>query len=1056
METAGPGGRRRLRRLGSALLLLVPLLGATGPAGQGGTASGPGTADAADTTRIAYAGTGHRSLGEPASTTSSTPLFGAGPVHYDTDPSALGDRLVFASRRDEKHPQIYLRGADGAVLRLTSGMDAAHPRLTPDGGSVLFDAAGPAGGPERDLWLVRTDGTGLTRLTDTPASEEDPTVSPDGRRIAYTSDVDPLAGRQIYVRALAGGAATRLTDPANGTASEPAWNPVDDDVNREWIAYTSTTTADGRPVQRLRITDKATDEPLFTGAYANWRGHGAAWLPDGDGLVFLSPETTCTCEGDYDHVFRSVVHSGQEPSLVLNEDRAVLSPTWLGTVGGGRTVVERTSAASPHTVTLQDIRSDGSDPRDLGLGILREDPAADTNTDPAKDPLFRPASPYDPWTERQNYTPDGRRVVVTRFEGGDGERTERIWTADADGTNEAPMPLAGRGARDWDTDPAFSPDGAHLAFTRTSPGGAEGDSRILVAEAATGRITGEIVPPAGQLRGRDAQPTWSSDGTTLAFTRAMQINGGGGNKHVWTAPVADLGRQRDLSAANCPRACEVIDDSPAFSPDGRALAFNRKNGGGRIDEQNGLLLTSVPGDACRVLLPAAARDGADACRRDLPDTTVTGPHQPRDAAWTADGKRLVFSSRTGAAVNSPEKLAILDVGSGAVTPLTAGLAGRQKEPTVQQSVDLAVRAPGTAPEVTVGGSATVTVDVVNKGPAASPGTRLTVAPPAGVRITGITRPGGTCDASSLQCDLGVVEPGATVPVAVTLTGVTTGDAPVDWSVTGAVIDPRPGDNASRTVIPVREAPPKPTPTPTPTPTSTPTPTPPPPPTPPPTPPVPPEPKAGPGVRITLQPEPGYVGGRVVVTYTVRNGRNALATGLRLTVGLPAGVPDGGLPAGCDRERVCALPDLAPGTSTVVQVVLSPQKAMTGQVTAVLTTTGTDADRSDNTARERLRVLQPRIVAVPPIGKPGFVTSVRGLDFPPGAPVRFTWNPGITAAAAPTLPKADGTFIGQLLILAKDQTGPRTITADGPGFSPVKTDFLVVSGTVQPPDEVSRR
>lgn len=126
------------------------------------------------------------------------------------------------------------------------------------------------------------------------------------------------------------------------------------------------------------------------------------------------------------------------------------------------------------------------------------------------------------------------------------------------------------------------------------------------------------------------------------------------------------------------------------------------------------------------------------------------------------------------------------------------------------------------------------------------------------------------------------------------------------------------------------------------------------------------------------------------------------------------------------------------------------------MTGSLTTTGTDADPGDNTAQQQLRILQPRIVAVPPIGKPGFVTSVRGEDFPPGVPVRFTWKPGITAAAAPTFPQRDGTFIGQLLILAKDQTGPRVITASGPGFSPVQTDFLVVNGSVQPPDEVTRR
>ncbi|MEU9580531.1 hypothetical protein [Streptomyces chilikensis] len=1062
MRTAGPGGRHRLGRFGLVSLLLLPLLGVTVASGRDDAASAPRVAAAAETrdaavTRVAYAGTRHRSLGEARTTTSSTPLFRPGPAHFDTQPSALGERLVFASRRDEKNPQVYLRSADGSVLRLTRGMNAAHPRFTPDGGSVVFDSAGPGGpdgGSQRDLWRVRADGTGLKRLTSTPADEEWPTVSPDGLRLAYSTDSDPSAGRQIHVRPLAGGDAVRVTDPARGTATEPVWNPAGDDKHRDLIAYTSTPAGYGRNGTRLRVTDGtdgSTDKPLLGGARAEWRAHGAAWLPGGDEVLFLSPETTCECEGDWDHVFRTPAYSAATPALVLNENREVLSPTWLGPLDGGRAVVERTSASGPQEATLQDVRLDGSDPRDLGLAVLTEDPEADTNTDPAKDPLFRPRAGYDPWTERQSYTPDGRRIVVTRFEGPRDRRTERIWIADADGRNEAYLPLQGRGPGDWDTDPAFSPDGKRLAFTRVSPGGvgeAAGTSEILVADVATGAITGRIVPPDEELPGQDAQPTWSSDGTTLAFTRNHVIGGRGGSKHVWTARVDDLGRQRDLSAGNCPGACEVIDDSPAFSPDGRSIAFNRKNGGGRTDERNGILLVSASGDGCRVLLPAAAREQAGACRRELPDTSGTGPHQPRDAAWTADGAGLVFSARARVAANSPESIKFLDIASGDLVSLTGALPGRQKEPSVQQSVDLAVRAPGIAGGVTVGRSTTVRVDVVNDGPAASPGTRLTVVPPAGVGVTGMTRPGGDCDAASLQCDVGVVPPGATVPVDVTLTGLVPGDAQVGWSVTGTVLDPRPGDNAGRTLVPVREAPPVPTPTPTP-----PTPTTPPPAT---VPPEPPAPAAGPGLRVTAQPNPGYVGGRVVVTYTVRNGRNALATGLRLRVGLPAGVPDGGPPPGCDSSWLCALPDLEPGASTVVRVVLSPDKALTGQVTGELTTTGTDADRSDNTARQRLRILQPRIVAVPEVGKPGFVTSVRGEDFPPGAPVRFAWKPGITAAAAPTVPEPDGTFIGQLLILAKDQTGPRVITARGPGFSPVKTDFLVVSGSVQPPDEVTRR
>ncbi|MFF3978320.1 hypothetical protein [Streptomyces sp. NPDC001828] len=1050
--TADPTGRPRLRRIGAALLLLTPLLlvGAVSGQGLGGRAE----ADAADPTapsagRIAYAGTEHRSLGEVSTTTSSAPLFGAGPAHFDQQPSARGDLTVFTSLRDDVRPQLYLRDATGAVRKLTTGRDAAHPRLTPDGTSVVFDSAepgGPAGGTQRDLWLVRTDGSGLRRLTDSPADEVSPTVSPDGTRIAYASDADPLRGSQVYTRALDGGAAALLSGSEAGQATEPVWNPVDDPAHRDLVAYTFTASGQGNP--SLRVTDgKGTDGPLLAGDAANWRTKSASWLPDGEGLLFLSPDRTCGCEGDWDHVYRTRAHTPDAPTLVLSENRAVDSPTWLGPLDGGKVIVARTSAPAVHVATLQDVRQDGSDPRDLGLTILKEDPAADTNTDPSLDPLFNPAAGYDPWDERQNYTPDGRRIVLTRFEDSPDGRIERIWLADADGSHAAPVPLAGRGPKDWDTDPTFSPDGKFLAFTRTSPGGTGGTSgpgRILIADAATGAIVHELTPPAGQSAGGDAQPTWSTDGATIAFTRNAVINGGGGNKHIWTVPVNALDHQRDFSATICPGACDVIDDSPAFSPDGRTLAFNRKDGGGRVNERDGLVVASVTGGDCKVVAPPGLGGNPDACRQPLPDTSEGGPFQPRDAAWCADGKTLVFSARRGVAPNQPEALVALDLTTGNVGWITRTLPGRQKEPSVQQSVDLVVRAPAKLPPLTAGSSTSITVTVLNNGPAASPGTVFTAAPPAGLRLDGLTSPGGTCPAGSLQCDLGVIAPGASVPVTVRVTGVSTGDQHIGWSVNGAVLDPSPTDNAAETVVPVTPVPQPPTKPPTIPPTTS------------PTPPAPPPPTAGPGVSVAAQPSPGYVGGHVVVTYTVRNGRNALATGLRLRLGLPPDIPRGAPPAGCDASLLCALPDLPQGASAVVRVVLNPRRAERTQVSATLTTTGTDANPNDNAARIPLRILQPRIVAVPPLGKPGFVTSVRGRDFPPGAPVSFTWQPGITAAAAPTFPGPDGTFIGQLLILTKDQTGPRVITAAGPGFSPVTTEFLVVAGSVQPPDEVERR
>ncbi|MEU6018802.1 hypothetical protein ABZ826_33690 [Streptomyces sp. NPDC047515] len=1052
--TAGPARNARLRRLTGVVVLLAPLLVAGSAAGPQDPPRFSAAADdvPADAGRIAFAGTEHRSLGRVSDPQTSAPLFGPGPAHYDQDPSARRDVLVFTSLRDAARPQVYVRDADGAVRRLTTDRDAAHPELSPDGRTVVFDSAepGPGGSVQRDLWTVGVDGSGLRRLTDTAADENSPTFSPDGSRIAYSGDGDPVRGRQIYERAVSGGRVARISDAPAGDATEPVWNPVDDDSHRALVAYTLTTDDETGP--RLRVTEGiGTDRPLLAGVQTDWRTRSAAWLPDGNDLVFLSPDTTCGCK-EFDHVYRATTFTGTEPRTVLGEDRAVESPTWLGPVDSGNVVVARRSASAANDVTLQDVRQDGSDPRDLGLTLLREDPAAGTNTDPAVDPLFNPSEGYDPWTERQNYTPDGRRIVVTRFEDSDAGRIERIWMADADGSNAAPMPLAGRGTLDWDTDPTFSPDGSKLAFTRTSPGGvgeAAGPSSILIADVATGAIVGRIVPPEGQLAGGDAQPTWSSDGTTLAFTRNHVIRGLGGIKHVWTVPVDALDQQRDLSVTGCPGECKVIDDSPAFSPDGGTLAFNRKDGGGRVNERAGILVTSLTGGDCRVVLPSVQRDNPDACRQDIPDTSLTGPFQPRDVAWSPDAGRLVLSSRRALAPNSPEQLSVLDLSSGTLTPFGGRLTGRQKEPSVQQSVDLSLTAPPTAPAVDIGSSVSVTATVTNRGPAPSPGTILTVDAPPGVRLEELTTPAGPCAAGSPQCDLGVLRPGTSVEVTARLTGVTTGDQRIGWSVTGAVVDPNPTDNATETTVPVQDVPPTPTPTPSPT---TPSPT-----TSPPRPPAPqpPEPKAGPGVTVRAQPSPGFVGGRVVVTYTVRNGKNALATGLRLRLGLPLRIPAGPLPAGC-AAGVCTLPDLAPGASTVARVVLTPDRALRTTITGTLTTTGTDADTGDNVSRIPLRILQPRIVAVPAVGKPGFVTSVRGKDFPPGAPVTLTWKPGITATAPPTVPRGDRTFIAQLLILAKDQTGPRTITAEGPGFSPVTTPFLVVSGTIVPPDEVERR
>lgn len=969
--------------------------------------------------RIAFAGTEHRSLGVltdpvPEQLLPTEPLFGGGQAHFDDHVSARGGLVVFTSLRDSARPEVYLRTEDGAVRRLTTGHDAGHPQLSPDLRTVVFDSTVDG---QRDLWLVGVDGSEPRRLTDDLGDQTWPSFSPDGTEVAYADGQDG----QIHRRPVAGGDPVQVTD-VSGIAGEPAWNPVDGRIAHTLDQGGQT------PVQVWVLSDgggaRAVSTQLLGGDHAGWGSHWPVWQPDGAGLLFLSTDQACGCPADPNaqKVYQVDTSAGLPvttvPGLLLAEDRLVSAPAWL--TDPPRLLVSRTTAATRNTVTLQDIRPDGVDPRDLGVELLREDPEAvvDPNL------LFRPRPGYDPWFQRQNYSPDGRSIVLSRFEDLDGTRVQRIWIVDADGGNPRRLPVADRVATDWEFDPTWSPDGRFVAFARRSPGGVRpdgGQSRVVIVEVATGAVTGQLRPPAEVADQEDTQPAWSPDGTTLSFTRGLVTDGPYGEiryNHVWTARAGTLDQQRDLTSEICGFDCDVTDDSSGFDNAGTHLVFNR--------EADGLLRVSLADGECEVLLP----DGAGSCTGPL--SAPVGPFQPRDAAFSPDDGRLVLSTRRQHEAASPEELAVLDPVTGVLDRITTGLPGRQKEPTWQPSADLTVSAPPVTPDVTTGTTVTVPVEVGNRGPGTTDGS-LTVLVPDGLRLDALRPARGTCLVAELRCDLGSLTPVDTVLVEADLVGLVPGRPRVTWSVAGPVLDTRPSDNAAETEIPVGEPPPPPTPPPAPAP----------------------PPAAGPGVTVVVGPDPSYAGGRSTVRYTVRNRGGSLATGLRLVLGLPGRVPLAAVPPGCSAEG-CALPDLAPGASQVVAVLLAPNVPLRTTVRGELLTTGTDADPADNVASAPLRVVRPRIVAVPAIGEPGFVTSVRGLDFPPGTPVRLTWTPGITSAAVPTIPRVDGTFAAQLLILAKDQTGPRTITATGAGFTPATTPFLVVAGSIGPPDMVTRR
>jgi dipeptidyl aminopeptidase/acylaminoacyl peptidase len=205
-----------------------------------------------------------------------------------------GEKVAFVGSAPDlqSNDEIYLMNADGTgVMRVTrspAGTDVFQPAWSPDGVRITF--ATNRDNPtvnyvrNRSIWIVNADATGLTRLTDGSTRDDAPAWSPDGSKIAFTRFAP---GPGIWIMNADGTGQLKLTD---GFA--PNWSP-----DGQRIAYigdlkgtnqVATINADGTG-QALLTQGSDKDLPVWSPdgtmiAYTTQsRTEGRLWVMNADG-----------------------------------------------------------------------------------------------------------------------------------------------------------------------------------------------------------------------------------------------------------------------------------------------------------------------------------------------------------------------------------------------------------------------------------------------------------------------------------------------------------------------------------------------------------------------------------------------------------------------------------------------------------------------------------------------------------------------------------------------------------------------------------------------------
>jgi tricorn protease len=392
-----------------------------------------------------------------------------------------------------------------------------EPAISPDRAEIAFVSGG-------DIWAVPSQGGEARLLLSHPANESRPAYSPDGRRLAFTSN--RTGGGDVYVLTFATSEVSRLTFD-DGNEQLDGWSR-----DGKWIYFSSTSHDISGMNDVFRVSaDGGTPMEVAGDRYTN--EYFSTESPDG-GAVAITARATASAQwwrngrSHLDEAEVWIARSGASTpayEAVTNGGAKEMWPMWSG---DGKTlfyVSDRSGAQNIWTKALT------------------------PNATPRQLTKFQQGRVLWP-----SISKDGRLIAF--------EHDFAIWTVDTTSGAAGAVQISRRGApasnavehltlTDGFSELALSPDGKKVAFV------ARGE--VFAASAKDGGDATRLT----RTPENEAYVAWSPDSRKLVYSSDR-----GGTPHLY---LYDFTSNAESPLTNGSDA----DHSAKFSPDGKQLAFVR-------------------------------------------------------------------------------------------------------------------------------------------------------------------------------------------------------------------------------------------------------------------------------------------------------------------------------------------------------------------------------------------------------------------------------------------------------------------------------------------------